>query len=407
MNKLRVFIFSSVILSFTGAFVFAEDNGAIRHIPGEGIELTKFDVFIKPSATFVAQTTPDPNSGSSGWQAGGSWVGYLGIAKKFADVAEAYLELRSGWGQTVQNKLDLFSNVNFNAYNVGGNVRLRIYYYEHYFFDHQLSILVGHNNPRAMIDQVKYANDDDTQFLACIFNRSPAIDWPSDFTPTIRAKIAPYALKYLELEYNYMKGDAKWKGFFKDWLQTVQLNFMPAKMFGWDLSRWDGNYRVYAWYNAQDHVKLVEALAAPSTNTRKPDYGFGLGFDQMLGEVFGVFGRLGEQRADVLPANSDVTVKFTWSSGMRMTGKYWKRDNDVLGLAVGQIFPSKRWADSSSSNHKAGEGHVEAYYSIAVSNSARISPDFQLIWHPNGVTDSSQGKAGPVYVYGLRANVAF
>lgn len=383
------------------------ENEYVKYSPGSGMAVDALDLTINPQTTLVFQGTPDPNLGDGSGKFNASFIGYLDITKKFADVALAYIDLRIGWGQTVQKNLNLFSNVNFNAYDVGGNIHPRIYYYEQYLLDKQLTILVGRHNPRRVFDQVKYANNDDAQFLAYIFNRSPAMDWPSDYTFTIHANVSPRAAEFMQFEYNYMEGDADWQRIFEGGIHTFQFNLKPAKILGLDASKWDGNYRFYSWLNTQDHTKLSEQGNGSSTATKEFNYGLGMGMDQMLGEVFGIFCRLGWQRPGILPANGNTPVYITWSCGGQMTGKYWRRVNDIAGLAVGQLFPSKQWIDAANNNYGAGEGHIEAYYNFALTRYIHISPDLQLIWNPNGVSKGCQGDTDPIFVYGARLNVLF
>ncbi len=383
------------------------EKESVRYSPGDGITIDALDLTVKPQTTFVLQGTPDPNFGDGSGKFNASSISYIDITKKFGDAALVYLDLRIGWGQTVQKDLNLFSNVNFNAYDIGGNIHARIYYYEQYILDKQITILAGRHNPREVLDQVKYSNDDDTQFLSYLFNRSPAIDWPSDFTFTIHANVSPKAAEFLQFECNYMEGDADWQKVFEGGIYTFQLNFKPAKLFDLEVSKWDGNYRFYSWLNTQDHTKLSEEGNGPSTTTGEFNYGFGIGLDQMLGEVFGVFCRLGWQRPEILPANNNTPVYIAWSGGAQMTGKYWQRENDVLALAVGQLFPSKQWINAASDHYGAGEGHIETYYNFAITSYMRVGPDLQIIWDPHGVSKSYEGSTDPIFVYGARLNVVF
>ena len=127
--------------------------------------------------------------------------------------------------------------------------------------------------------------------------------------------------------------------------------------------------------------------------------------DQRITDIYGTFVRLEWQRPDLIPADGGATIEWSWSTGAQMTGKYWNREDDVLAIAIGQDFPSDDYKDAG--NPANGEGHFEAYYNFKINKYLAISPDFQLIWNPNGVKQSSEDDGDPVFVYGTRAHLAF
>lgn len=402
--KLLCIVLYALIFAASAA---GASDAEVRYEPGEGITIKPLDLYIKPETTLILQGSPDPNGPGKNKKFGVSWIGYLKITKKFADISLLYLELQAGWGDTMQKSLSVFNNINYNAYDIGGNIRLREYYYRRSFFDKQLTVMIGQKNPRDVIDQVKYAMQDDTQFLAYIFNESPSIDWPPSYSPVIHLNVSPDKLDFLEFEYNFMEGDSDWQKIFEGGIHTFQVNVKPAVFFDLDRSRWDGNYRLYSWINTRNHTKFADAESATSTTTKELNYGLGLGVDQMLGEALGVFGRFGWQRPDVAPAYSSANIDLTWSAGAQVDGRRWGRKNDIAAFAVGQVFPSKPWKDSTGGSHGAGEGHVEAYYSYAIAEYIQLSPSFQIIWNPYGISKSSQGDDEPIFVYALRYHVWF
>ncbi|MFH1552989.1 MAG: carbohydrate porin [Candidatus Omnitrophota bacterium] len=376
----------------------------ILYNPGEGITVKGIDARIQPSTTLFLQGTPNTNTGDGHGRFGGSWVGYLHITKGLGEWAFTSALFEFGLGDTIQKRLSLLNDVNYNAYDVGGNIRLRTYYYEQYLLDKQITLFCGKSNPRNMVDQVKYASDDDTQFIAYIFNRSPVLEWPS-YTFTMHANVSPKVIDFLECEFNYFEGDANWQKIFTHGVYTAQINFKSAELLDLDPANWEGNYRFYGWLNNRKHAKLVEEGEASSAKANESNYGFGLGFDQMLGDVFGVFGRFGWQRPDLIPADGGATIDLSWSSGAQMTGRYWDRENDILAIAVGQLFPSKRYKEAGY--NAAPEGHIETYYSFQLNKCLRISPDFQLIWNPDGVSKKSAGDSDPIFTYGVRMHMVF
>ena len=407
MRSFRVFLLSFLLLTNLNilATKAEEKTPYISYVPGEGIAVEALDATISPETTLVFQGVTDPNRENARASGGISWVGYLGIEKKFAEYGKVTLQFKSGWGETVEKEVNLLNGINFNSYDVGGNVRLRQYFYEQYLLDKQVTLLIGRRNPRNVLDEVRYAHNDDIQFLADIFNKSPGIDWPSDYTFTIHARVAPKAIDFFEFEFNFFEANADWKKIFKGGFYTWQLNFKPAGLLKLDKDKWEGNYRFYTWLNTRPHEKLGRELDPPSTDTKNVSYGFGLGIDQALGSVFGIFSRLGWQRPDVLPARGGASIEFNWSVGAQAKGKYWKRENDILAIAVGQVCPSKEYKEAGNLAHP--EGHFESYYNYAITKYMEIGPSVQLIWNPDGVAKKSQGQINPVFIYGARIHILF
>jgi len=310
------------------------------------------------------------------------------------------VQIRQGWGDTVEKDLSLFANVNYNASDYGGNIKVKKFFYEQYFCDKQVSVLCGKVNPRDIVCQNIYAEDDDTQFINFLFNKFPGIEWPADYPFTIHGHARLKSIDFLEFEFNYFDGDADWKKIFKNGIFTWQLNLKPASLFELDPAQWDGNYRFYTWLNARKHRRLVDEGAPPSIDTKELNYGFGISFDQMATDVFGLFCRVGVQRPDVIPADGGGTFLLTWLGGVQMTGEYWKRKEDVVSFGIGQIAPSKEYIDAGNAGKP--EGHIETYYRCQVNKCFQIGPDFQLIWNPDGVGDQE-----PVFTYGFRTRIVF
>ena len=80
-----------------------------------------------------------------------------------------------------------------------------------------------------------------------------------------------------------------------------------------------------------------------------------------------------------------------------MTGEYWSRPEDVFSAGVGQVVPSVEYKNSGGGGR--AEGHIEAYYRYQFNKVFSVSPNFQMIWNPSGMSNSDNG---PIFVYGLR-----
>jgi len=377
---------------------------------GEGIKAEEAALSLGADATFILQGTPNANNAGSGEDSifNASWSSDIEIQKVFEKWGLAFIHLEPGVGDTIESDLKLFSNVNVDANETGGNPDISEVWYEHYFFDKQIALTGGKLDFTVYFDQNEYVNDETTQFLAHIFRNSPVIEFPSDNTLGFHGYICMKPLQFIGLDVGYFNADASWKHVFDHGFYMAQVNFKPVELFGnVDKNQWGGNYRFYTWINDQNHEKLVKEAETASDKTKELNWGFGLSCDQKVTDVFGIFGRFGWQRPDIAMVDGSATLEWTWSVGTQMTGTYWNRENDVLAFAIGQVFPSKKWKDASSDNYGAGEGHIETYYKCQLNDCLAISPDLQVIWNPNGVDKSSQGDNDTIFVYGVRAQVDF
>ena len=351
---------------------------------------------IGATGTFVGQGARNVNNAGVGEDSifDGSFTIELEVAKEFDDWGMAYILMEAGQGDTIQNELMVFSNVNYDADDTLGLISVNEVWYEHYLFDDQIVLTGGKIDTTNYLDVNEYAHDENRQFLAWMFRQATTVEFPNATGPGARIALAPDAIDCIELEGIWAEADADWDRLFDHPFISTQLNFMPAKAFGYDEEMWAGNYRVYFWYNGNDHVKLKD-----EEKTKKRNFGMGLSWDQMLTDTYGVFGRFGWQDPSV------SAVEYHWSLGGQMTGKYWNREEDVLAIAVGQDMPGLPYGRAGNPHNN--ETHLETYYSFKVNDHLTISPDMQLIWRPNGVGNKDQGDRATIFVYGARGFVEF
>ena len=275
-------------------------------------------------------------------------------------------------------------------------------------FDKQLTVTIGKMDASGRLDQSEYANDEVTQFLGCMFKNSSAIEFPADNAFGVDLLLAIEPIDFVHCEVGYFEGDADFEDIFDGGFYAFQIHVIPSALFEWiDAEAWNGNYRFYSWINMRQHTKLLDL-----SENKKINYGFGASCDQMITDVFGIFGRYGWQRPDVMAADAAAgnppdmaTVEHAWSAGAQMTGKYWWRENDILAFAVGQAFPSDEYDRAGGGG--SAEGHIEVYYSVKLNECLTVTPDIQVIWNPNGIGRSSEGDNDTIFVYGLRGQFDF
>ena len=390
-------------------------EGLIKYAPGKGVELP-CGFKIQADATFVMQGTPNANNPGSGnkSQCDASWSADIFIEKAFDDWGLALIHLEPGQADTVEGALSLYSNVNRDTNDTGANIPITELWYQQYLFNKQLMITAGKLDPANYLDQNEYAFNETTQFLGRIFRNSPAIEWPNDNTLGASMAIAPEILPYLVMNASYFNANNTYRDIFDKPFISSELTFIPAKAFGYDEKMWGGNYRIYWWYNGLDHSKLVTQGESAADDSKEKNTGFGLSFDQMITDVFGVFSRLGWEKHDINIVSTNpnaAPLEGMWALGFQMTGKYWKREDDVLAFAIGQALPSKKYKDSDAAlaagASGAAEGHFEVYYNCKITKNLAISPDFQWIWNPHGISEPYQGYDNTIFVYGVRGQLDF
>jgi high affinity Mn2+ porin len=191
------------------------------------------------------------------------------------------------------------------------------------------------------------------------------------------------------------KGD--WNDVFDSMFLAGQVNLKPG-FFGKP-----GNYRIIAWSNGANHTKWTD-----TSKEKENSYGYGFSFDQELTDVIGVFARYGWQDPKVYSSQDDPADNFSleqaWSIGPQFKGTAWGRPDDVLGMGIGQIIPSKDYKKANDLQAKT-ESHLECYYNFKVNKYLSLSPDLQVIWQPYG-KDAPNGDSTLV-VGGLRGQMEF
>lgn len=361
--------------------------------PQEGVSSFFAEGFsIGAGATLVIQGTDDVNGDNSPENEAVTDVSFsadLKIEKKFKDIGKAFLKLSVGQGEGIENDLKVFSNVNRDA-TKNEDVRFREIWYEHYI--QEIAVLTfGKLDPTVYFDNNALANNENTQFLARTFRNSPVIEFP-DNSEGVRLSLAPN--KTLVLDLGYFDADSEWEDTFQNTFLAGQINIKP------NLLDRNGNYRFLIWSNDTDHTKWTD-----STQNTEKTFGFGLSLDQELTDNLAVFFRYGWQDPECYKNGDDFSLESSWSAGAQIKGKPWGRENDVFALAVGQVFPSDDYKNSSSALKAEPEGHFETYYNIKINKYLSVGPDIQFIWDAYGkdagIKDQSIG------IYGMRAHIDF
>ncbi len=342
--------------------------------------------------TTVIQSTHNANGDDKEDVTDASYSVDLEIEQKFSDFGLAFVHLETGDGSGVEDELVVFSNVNRDADDSDNSISLTEVYYEHYFKFIPLTLTIGKIDPTCYLDTNEYANDECGQFLGHIFRNSPAIMFPDDNSFGARMAIEP--LELVDIELMAMDANDDWEDVFDNMFLSCQINFKP------NLLNMPGNYRIYGWLNDKEFTRWSD-----STDNKEENYGFGLSFDQQITDSVGVFFRYSWQKPEMYAEGEDFSIEQSWSIGSQVNGSFWHRENDFLGVAFGQIFPSDDYKDAGENLKANSEEHLELYYRYQLNEYVHISPDLQVIWDPYGGDAENGDKT--IVVGGVRAQVSF
>ena len=276
----------------------------------------------------------------------------------------------------------------------------------------RLDLTFGKIDVFGFFDQNEAAGDEATQFLNAVFVHNPLLDAGGEVGADANGFQPGVIASYL----NEKNAEEPWRlslGVFaagdtaSNYQDTADSPLIIAqaektfKLFG----ERTGNYRLYGW--TRGHVpRFTDATSERHT-------GFGLSIDQELSEGVKVFGRYGQLVSGKLPTKRALAV------GTEVSGNYWGRPEDSVGVAGSWLWASKAYKRAggvgylSQESFEAGvpdfeftpsgaEQVAEIYYRFNLTRQFSLSPDFQ--WIRRG---GANGHADSVKVIGVRANIAY
>ena len=326
-----------------------------------------------------------------------------------------FAQVRLGQGSGL-NGLTSFSNPNATAFQLGGGMRaddsvalLAQAWYQANIalpwggFKPQskqtLEITLGKMDPFVFFDQNAVAGDETRQFLNSVFVHNPLLDAGGDigvdangFTPGLRVSLLDTSnkLESWRLSLGVFGAGEKGASFQRSLgAPLVMLQAETARRFFGGLA---GNYRAYAWSNAQG------AHFDPAHTEPQRHVGWGVSVDQRVGDGLTLFGRFGNQ------AKGSVAFDRALTLGAEANGSYWSRGGDSLGLALGWLRTSDAYREfQAASVARSGAEHVaELYYRFRVGKQFELSPSLQWLSSPGGDADARSQR-----VLGLRSQFTF
>ena len=261
------------------------------------------------------------------------------------------------------------------------------------------SFTLGKIDPFVFFDQNSIADDETRHFVNNVFVHNPLLDSGGDagvdrygFSPGAIAAYEDASDKAMAWGAslgvfgagngaNFSASSGKPFVIAQAWV-SPRINALP------------GTYRAYAWSNAR---------ATDFDGSQARHSGVGISADQRVADSLTLFARYGHQSSGSVRFSRALTV------GGELHGAAWGRGADGLGLAVGMLRTSGRFAAASAADTVAyghgargAERLGELYYRIHLNDQIEITPSLQYIARPAADPD-----AKAIAVLGLRARVGF
>lgn len=326
----------------------------------------------------------------------------VGAAEPKIYIARLYLTQRFEWGNTTESVPD-------DLNQLAGTRKT------HYF-----SVTVGKYGMADFFDGNEFSHDPRTQFMNWSLMDNGAWDYPANTRGYV-------------MGINIELGQPNWTLRFAHTMSTTTANgaIWDAKISKantqtleyerrYKLNGQAGTVRLLSFRNngKMGSYNIANSMpGVPNVDTTqrygRHKYGFGVSADQYLSNDLGVFAK----------ASFNDGHTQTWyfteidrsvSAGISLNGTRWKRQKDVVGLAMvlnGLSQPHRQYLEQGGMGFMLGDGQLnyapefiaELYYRLhAYQNKLWISPDYQFIANPGFNKDR-----GPVNVLGLRAHVEF
>ena len=263
----------------------------------------------------------------------------------------------------------------------------------------QARFTAGKIDPFVFFDQNSIADDETRHFVNNVFVHNPLLDSGGD-AGVDRYGFSPGAIAAYEDASDKAMAWGASLGVFgagngANFSASIGKPFVIAQ--AWVSPRINalpGTYRAYAWSNAR---------ATDFDGSETSHSGLGVSADQRVTDSLTLFARYGHQ------TSGNVRFSRALTLGGELDGSAWGRGADGLGLAVGMLRTSGRFAAASAADTVAyghgargAERIGELYYRIHLNGHVEITPSLQYIGRPAADPD-----AKGIAVVGLRARVGF
>jgi len=278
-----------------------------------------------------------------------------------------------------------------------------------------ISLILGKISMTDFFDNNSYSHDPRTQFMSWALMSNGAWDFPANtrgYTPSL---VIEYVTLQNELRYGFSLVPLMANGMTMNWNVTKASSNTLEYTHNYTIDGNKGAIRLLSFFTSANMGKYDESLAlnptAPNLLATEmyghTKYGFGVNAEQIIAKDLGGF-----FRASWNDGNNEswefTEIDRSVSLGLTMSGKWWHRQNDNLGLAVvtsGLSAPHRNYLKAGGRGFELGDGNLnygwehltELYYSLQIVKYLILSGTYQVIVNPGYNMDR-----GPVNVFSLR-----
>jgi len=362
----------------TDKLIFASDNAA---------EKLQTNISVKGTLILQAMTAEKPNN------YGGIYNTYttsLDIEKELKNNAKITVSLKGG----ISNYTIDRNNLTYSTINKDANSKdlyIETIYHKS-FFCNKLNIDLGKFGLSKHFDKNTYADDTSTQFLTGSFVSNKTIESLDD---RLGLRLN-YTFSKFDIDYGYfslIKNKFDNNGF-----NILQISYKPSKK---------ENYRVYGW---MDNRKYFIYKEKKDNKLKARVFGIGASLDREINKQLGIFARFGYKDPSIQTTinnyneNSNnisdfITPSLLLSVGAQIKGSSWSRANDIIGLAIGQIYTSNLKECNKNYKYHA-ETQMELYYKLEINDNIAITPNLQYIAHTKDDNNN-------LFIYGIKTHFKF
>ncbi|MDR1401022.1 MAG: carbohydrate porin [Endomicrobium sp.] len=310
----------------------------------------------------------------------------LDVSKEFKDNSKITVSLKGGLSNyTVDTRHPTYATINKSANSK--DLYTEVVYHKPLFCN-KLDIDFGKFGLGKYFDKNVYADDTSTQFLTGSFVSNRTIESLGD---RLGLRLN-YAFDKFDIGYGYfslVNNRPDRNGF-----NILQINYKPSKK---------GNYRLYGWIDNRGGWYYSVVRKEGEFKRKSGISGIGVSLDREMSKQIGLFARFGYKDPSIrvivgdngiISENADIPL-LLWNIGTQIKGSLLccSRINDIIGLAVGQIYGCKC--------NKNPETQIELYYKLAISDNLAITPVLQYIVNSKGRNKNN------VFIYGIRTYFKF
>lgn len=286
-----------------------------------------------------------------------------------------------------------------------------------------ISIVAGKFSNADYFDCNQFSHDPRSQFLNWSLMSTGAWDYAANTRGYTYGFVLQYITPKLSLRYGMSSVPTVANGpeLNGDWTKYQAQTFEVEKPY--KLGNSKGILRVLAYYNNAPMRSYNQAVKAGDlmvstdpvhqANLNNTKYGLSANVEHSINNDMGLFARVSWNDGN------NETWAFTEIDhsaclGLSLSGRKWKRHEDILGLAAvinGISTPHQNYLKAGGKGFMVGDGYLnyspemisECYYSILLhEDHFWLTPNYQFIFNPAYNSDR-----GPVNVFGLRLHAEF